>query len=206
MDETNSNEYIRMSKTVSVRKKSELSEKSMINSFRVSVAKVSDFYEQTSKVISKMGDLVNSQEEENINFDKNVSKGQLDDKRISRTHKREEGSLGFLATLFIYIKVNIVAGFLFLPNGFNLGGWLFSILAIIFVSVIVAYCNISLAECTDEVNSYSFSVIAFRSLGSFGKYLVDYGIAISQVRLYCKIDLFSLQLCQFNNNSVREIN
>ncbi len=202
MDGSSSNEYIRISKTVSERKKSELSERSMIKSFRMSIARVSDFYEQTSKVISKMGELQNSQQDVNTSAEKNVSK----EKRISRTHTKEEGSLSFLATLFIYIKVNIVAGFLFLPNGFYLGGWLFSVIAIIFVSVIVAYCNISLAECTEEVNSYSFSVIAYRSLGNFGKYLVDYGIAISQVRLNCKLDLFSLQLFQFNNNSVREVN
>jgi amino acid permease len=92
----------------------------------------------------------------------------------------DEGS-GFMSTLFIYIKVNVVAGFLFLPHGFLLGGWLFSALSIMFVSFIVAYCNVALAECTEEAKSYSFTVIGSKAMGNFGKYLVEYGIAISQV-------------------------
>lgn len=86
-----------------------------------------------------------------------------------------------MATLFIYIKVNVVAGFLFLPAGFMLGGWLFSILAIVSVSIIVAYCNVALGECTEEVKSFNFTAIGYKALGNFGKYLVEYGIAISQV-------------------------
>lgn len=183
MDENIPNDYVRISKSVSARKKSELSEHTMIKSFRLSIAKFSDFYEQTSKVISKIG--VSSFQDEGNNTSANISinEGESNIKKTSKNQKKEEGTLGFLATLFIYIKVNIVAGFLFLPNGFYLGGWLFSVLAIVFVSIIVAYCNISLAECTEEVNSYSFSAIAFKSLGNFGKYLVDYGIAISQVNI-----------------------
>ena len=98
------------------------------------------------------------------------------------TNVNEEGS-SFTATLFVYIKVNIVAGFLFLPSGFMLGGWLFSTIAITLVAIIIAYCNITLASCTDEVKSYSFQKIGQKALGNFGKYLVEYGIAISQVKL-----------------------
>jgi proton-coupled amino acid transporter len=83
--------------------------------------------------------------------------------------------------LIIYIKVNVVAGFLFLPHGFYLGGWLFSVLSLILVALITGYCNIALASCADEVNSYSFTTIGTKAFGKCGRYIVDYGIAISQV-------------------------
>ena len=86
-----------------------------------------------------------------------------------------------MATLFVYIKVNVVAGFLFLPHGFLLGGWLFSILSMVGIAFVIAYCNIALAECTEAANTYSFTDIGYKALGKFGKYLVEYGIAISQV-------------------------
>jgi amino acid permease len=94
-----------------------------------------------------------------------------------------KGTLSFSATLFTYIKVNVVAGFLFLPNGFNNGGYLFSILAIIILSSINAYCNIAVAACTDSAHSYSLSRIGLKALGKFGYYCTEFGIAISQVKL-----------------------
>ncbi len=84
--------------------------------------------------------------------------------------------------MFTFIKVNIVSGFLFLPYGFHVGGWLFSIIAIIAVSLIIIYCNVSLSDCTEITNSYSFSVVGEQAMGKIGKYLVEYGIAISQVK------------------------
>ena len=47
--------------------------------------------------------------------------------------------------------------------------------------MLVAFCNVSLASCAEEADSYSFTTIGFKSLGKFGKYVVEYGIAISQV-------------------------
>lgn len=73
---------------------------------------------------------------------------------------------------------------MFLPHGFLIGGWLFSVISIILISMLVAFCNVSLASCAEEADSYSFTTIGFKSLGKFGKYVVEYGIAISQVIFY----------------------
>lgn len=96
---------------------------------------------------------------------------------------QHKGKLSFYASLFTYIKVNIVAGFLFLPNGFNNGGYLFSIISIILLSIINGYCNIAIANCTESANSYSLSRIGFKALGKFGYYCTEIGIAFSQVIL-----------------------
>lgn len=102
----------------------------------------------------------------------------------SEQQKGREKGLGFWESLFSFIKVNIVAGFLFLPKGFENGGWLFSCIAILAVSLIIIYCNISLADCTEEIESFKFHEIGEKALGKFGKYLVEFGIAISQVIIY----------------------
>jgi len=47
------------------------------------------------------------------------------------------------------------------------------------------FCNISIAKCTEKTNTYILSKIGKEALGSFGKYLVDYGIAISQICFPC---------------------
>lgn len=95
----------------------------------------------------------------------------------------QKGELGYWATLFTFIKVNIVAGFLFLPLGFKNGGWLFSIIAIFLINLIVIYCNISISECTDAAASFSFSRIGYKACGKVGFYCVEFGIAFSQVSI-----------------------
>lgn len=99
--------------------------------------------------------------------------------------KTGEGKLSFSAALFTFIKVNMVSGFLFLPGGFKSGGWLFSLIAVFVISIIIMYTNISLSDCTEPAHSYSFSKIGNKAMGSFGKYLVEYLIAISQVIHIC---------------------
>ena len=100
---------------------------------------------------------------------------------FSEQQQERQKGLGFWASLFTFIKVNVVAGFLFLPHGFLLGGWLFSVIAIILVSIIIIYCNISLSDCTEVAKTYSFATVGEKAMGKFGKYFVEYGIAISQV-------------------------
>jgi proton-coupled amino acid transporter len=97
----------------------------------------------------------------------------------------QRGDLGFWPTLLTFIKVNLVTGFLFLPSGFKNGGWLFSCVAIFFITLFIIYCNISIAECTDPATSYSFSRIGYKAGGNFGYYCVECGIAISQISFTC---------------------
>lgn len=110
-----------------------------------------------------------------------------------------KGELGFWPTLFTFIKVNIVAGFLFLPAGFNNGGWLFSIIAIFVISAIMIYCNIAISDCTDAAESFSFSRIGYKAAGKVGYYMVEIGIAISQICFPCS---YSNLITQIVNNMI----
>ena len=124
-----------------------------------------------------------------LDNDKNEKNMSLSSKSKFMTHK---GNMSFTATLFTYIKVNIVAGFLFLPLGFLNGGWLFSSLAIVMVAVLSIYCSISVAECSDVATSFSFPKIGYKAMGITGRYLIEYAIAISQVILLIKFRLVLL--------------
>jgi amino acid permease len=81
-----------------------------------------------------------------------------------------------------YIKVNLVAGFLFLPSGFRKGGWLASIFCVVGVSSLVCFCNISLAYCSDVINGFTLAKVGRKALGRPGKVIVETGIAIAQVK------------------------
>jgi amino acid permease len=103
--------------------------------------------------------------------------------------------------LFTFIKVNLITGFLFLPAGFKEGGWVFSIIDVVAVSIFIVYCNIALADCTEATNSYSFTTIGEKSFGKVGKYAVEYGIAISQILFPCGYaNLIASQINQLVQN------
>lgn len=70
------------------------------------------------------------------------------------------------------------SGILFLPNGFQEGGWLFGIIAM-FVSVIVTfYCIYLLIKVKLKVGG-SYSDIGQMAWGKFGKYITDICIAVA---------------------------
>ncbi len=93
----------------------------------------------------------------------------------------EDKKLGFWATLFTFIKLNIVAGFLFLPAGFVNGGWLFSMIALVFLSLLNVYSMICICESSDKLKTFSLSKIGLKSMKKFGFYICEFGIAITQV-------------------------
>jgi amino acid permease len=92
-----------------------------------------------------------------------------------------KGKIGFGATLFTYIKVNIVAGFLFMPCGFYNAGWLIGVCGIAFVCLLSVYCNIAIASCTEQAYTYSLSKIGMKAMGKCGYYVTEIGLAICQV-------------------------
>ena len=86
----------------------------------------------------------------------------------------------------MFIKVHIVANFLFLPKGFQGGGWLFSLGSLFFIIFITIYCDISISQCSDKLRTYSLAKIGYYSLGKCGKYAVEIIVGITQVNLYLK--------------------
>lgn len=93
----------------------------------------------------------------------------------------EDRKLGFWATLFTFIKLNIVAGFIFLPAGFKNGGWLFSIIAMLGLLFLNVYSMICICESSDKLKTFSLSKIGLKSMKKFGFYICEFGIALTQV-------------------------
>lgn len=156
-----------------------------------SIKQVNLFYEDNSRILSeKLGgaEPIEGNEEQILSNQQSSTDLQKFTTNMSMSrheYQNQRGENGFWATLFTFIKVNLVAGFLFLPCGFKNGGYLFSIIAIFLVTAFCAYCNIALSECTDPASSYSFSKIGFKAGGKVGYYMVEIGIAISQICFPC---------------------
>jgi hypothetical protein len=98
--------------------------------------------------------------------------------------------MGFCATLFTFIKLNLVTGFLFLPAGFLNGGWFFSIIVLAIIMCLNAYTMIDVCECSEKVNSYSLSKIGYVSMGKCGYYFCEFSIAFVQVIIYLLLYLY----------------
>jgi proton-coupled amino acid transporter len=160
------------------------------NSLSQTFRRVSAFYDSNSRILTS--NYAGAEDDSETIKEESPRKKLIDEvssTSMNRSSRYQElynkGELGFWATLFTFIKVNIVAGFLFLPAGFELAGWLFSVVAIFIISGIMIYCNISISECTDAASTFSFSKIGYRAMGKFGYYIVEFGIAISQICFPC---------------------
>lgn len=167
---------------------------------RTVVQRVSTFYDQQNRVLTSNFAGAEDKDEEDERKQPFMSKEERLSMNLSRyQYLNQRGEIGFWSTLFTFIKVNIVSGFLFLPAGFKDGGWLFSICAIFFISSLTIYCNISISQCTDPANSYSLSRIGFKAAGKCGFYLTELGIAISQICFPCS---YANLITQILNNMI----
>jgi solute carrier family 36 (proton-coupled amino acid transporter) len=189
---------------------SQLENRLQASGIRTSLRRISQFYESNSRILTSnyAGAEDDSQSvksgEVRSPFMDESGQGAGRNLNLSSTSAKyreacAKGELGFWPTLFTFIKVNIVAGFLFLPAGFNNGGWLFSIIAIFCVSAIMIYCNIAISDCTDAAESFSFSRIGYKAAGKVGYYMVEIGIAISQICFPCS---YSNLITQIVNNMI----
>jgi proton-coupled amino acid transporter len=88
--------------------------------------------------------------------------------------------IGPVATFFVLLKGFIGTGILFLPKGFRNGGWAFSIGAILFSLVLSLACILMLIKTRSTVRGgASFSELGQKSMGKFGKIVVDICLAAS---------------------------
>ena len=184
---------------------SKLTNRTFTNSVKESIKQVNNYYEQNSRILSKNfagAESVDKDDEQklsNVQPLTDVRKSSLNMSMSRYEYQNQKGELSFWATLFTFIKVNIVAGFLFLPCGYKNGGYLFSLIAIFFVTAFCAYCNIAISDCTDVASSYSFSRIGYKAAGKPGFYMVEIGIAISQICFPCS---YANLITQIMNNMI----
>lgn len=109
---------------------------------------------------------------------------EIEDYESPEREKKEEEKLNFWATLFTFIKLNIVSGFLFLPAGFLNGGWVFSMVAMFFIMILNIYSMIAICESSEKVNTFSLSKIGLKAMKKFGFYVCEIGIAFTQVNIF----------------------
>lgn len=88
--------------------------------------------------------------------------------------------LGPWATAFTIFKGFVATGILYMPKSFINGGWLFSVVALIF-SLFMTLCCIRLLIETREKIGGSFSEIGQKTYGKCGKIMVDITLFGSQV-------------------------
>jgi amino acid permease len=187
---------------------SRITHRTFANSMRDSLFKIRSYYDQqnralTSNFAGKEYDGIEDEHDEHY-FSKIqplTDRNTMNMSLSRHEYMNKRGDMGFWPTLFTFIKVNIVAGFLFLPNGFKNGGWVFSIIAIFLICLFTIHCNNLINECTDTASSYSLSRIGFKALGKLGYYLVEYGVAISQICFPCS---YANLITQISNNILHE--
>lgn len=75
-----------------------------------------------------------------------------------------------------YCSINIMI----LPKQFDNGGWLLSIISINVACCFVLHCALKLVKCGLKIDKYSYSEIALKAFGPWGKRFVDVALACCQ--------------------------
>jgi solute carrier family 36 (proton-coupled amino acid transporter) len=91
-----------------------------------------------------------------------------------------------IATL---IKSFIGSGVLFLPKAFENGGWLFSVLSMLFMALVSGLCIIRLIRCREVVKG-TYGQVGRAAVGPWGQVAVDTSLVLSQAGFCCVYVVF----------------
>lgn len=86
-----------------------------------------------------------------------------------------------MGTYFSLVKGFIAIGILYSPKNFKNAGWLFGFVSMVFSFVLTLICLIRLLQAREAIGGGSFSEIAFRSMGRWGKISADILMCVQQV-------------------------
>lgn len=105
---------------------------------------------------------------------------------IRESETKKIPKLGPIATGFTLFKGFVCTGILYMPLSFVNGGYIFSVVALIFALVLTLYCIKLILEVRDKLGgSLSFSDIGLKTYGKTGKFLVDVSMFGSQTGFTC---------------------
>ena len=116
---------------------------------------------------------------------------------VGGSYQVSEGS-SLLLTFFSLVKGMLVSGILFLPRGFVLGGWAFSMASLLGVSLVCTVCMLWLSKARDQFGG-SYSQIAGQALGPLGFYLAEVAVFLTQLGFSVTSAVF------FNRNLVNTL-
>jgi proton-coupled amino acid transporter len=91
------------------------------------------------------------------------------------------------------IKGFIGSGILYLPNSFLVGGYGFSVIALLASCGLSMYCVTLLLDVKKKLNVNSYKDIGVKTLGEPGKHLVNVLIVFSQFGFCCGYIYFIIQ-------------
>jgi len=94
--------------------------------------------------------------------------------------KKEERTLGWVATYITLIKGFVCTAVLYLPRAYWNGGYIFSAVALFLSYVLTLICAMKLLKVAKEVPG-DFSEIGYKIYGTKGKIAADISIVASQV-------------------------
>ncbi len=87
------------------------------------------------------------------------------------------------------VKSFIGSGVLFLPKAFSNGGWLFSILAMVFMAAVTNLCILRLVACR-QVVAGTYGEVGRAAVGKWGQVAVDISLVLSQAGFCCVYVVF----------------
>lgn len=108
------------------------------------------------------------------------------DHDASSPAKPELTGVRLIATL---VKSFIGSGVLFLPKAFSNGGWLFSIIAMIFMAFLSGLCILRLIACR-QITSGTYGEVGRKAVGKWGEIAVDISLVLSQAGFGCVYVVF----------------
>ena len=112
---------------------------------------------------------------------------------MNETEIKDIPKLSPMNTFITLIKGFIGSGILYLPNSFLVGGYGFSVIALLASCVLSMYCVTLLLTAKKKLNVNSYKDIGVKTLGEPGKHLVNILIIASQFGFCCGYLYFIIQ-------------
>lgn len=103
-----------------------------------------------------------------------------------------------LGTYFSLVKGFIAIGVLYSPKNFKNAGWLFGLFTMVASFSLTLICLIRLIQARNALGGGSFSEIAQRSLGMWGKIIADILMCMQQIG-------FTIGMIYFVIQSLKEV-
>ncbi|QLG70548.1 hypothetical protein HG535_0A04890 [Zygotorulaspora mrakii] len=109
-----------------------------------------------------------------------LERGQVSETDTAEVSDHRHKTSTFKAVLLL-LKSFVGTGVLFLPKGFENGGWGFSVLCLLFCAIASFYCFVILISAKDKVGVSGYGDLGAKLYGSKVKFAILFSIAISQI-------------------------
>lgn len=131
-------------------------------------------------------------------YDTSDNRGDEESPLLSTTqdgshHGKVENKTSSIKAFFLLIKAFVGTGILFLPKAFSNGGLIFSVVLLLFFSVLSYYCYLTLSESTAILGISSFADMGNRLYGKQLKALILISIIFTQIGFVAAYTVFTAE-------------